>query len=199
MAGRTGSNLSLVIGTDAFKPLFEKLCQDKRYVGYRLSGRYQETLTDAFYRDLELTASKGKTVDVLLGGYSLEEVAEIAKRVPDLKIILDHLGGVELDGQPLDSEWVKHLRAVAQHKNVVCKVSALYGRTVEFPAPKDIAYYTPVIDLVYDCFGEDRLIYGSDWPVTRRTDDYASVVKLTRAYFDGKGHGVSENCFIGMR
>ncbi len=49
-------NLSKVIGTDEFAPLFEKLCKDERYVGYRLSGQYKKTLTDEFFRHLELTA-----------------------------------------------------------------------------------------------------------------------------------------------
>lgn len=188
-------NLSLVIGTDKFKPLFESLCKDKRYVGYRLSGRYQETLTDEFYRDLRLTTEKGKTVDFLIGGFSLQDAAEIARRVPDLKIILDHFGNVRLDGQPLDPAWVNQFRAAAKHKNVYCKFSALYGRVKTQPAPNDINYYKPVIDLAFDCFGEDRLVFGSDWPVTRTTGDYASVVKLTQDYLDSKGRTVSEKVF----
>jgi L-fuconolactonase len=188
-------NLSKIIGTPEFKPFFEKLCEDPRYVGYRLSGRHQEKLTDSFYRDLELTAEKKKTVDFLIGGFSLDEVAEIARRIPNLRIILDHFGDVKLDGSPLDPEWTKKMRAVAQYKNVYCKVSALYGRVKQQPAPQDISFYTPVIDLVFDCFGEDRLIFGSDWPVTETTGDYASVVKLTKAYFDLKGRSVSEKLF----
>jgi len=188
-------NLSKCIGTPEFKPLFEKLCDDPRYVGYRLSGRYQDTLTDAFYRDLQLTADKGKTVDFLIGGYSLDNIAEIATRVPNLRIILDHLGDVKLDGSPLAPEWIAKLRTVAQHKNVYCKVSALYGRSKQQPATQDIAYYTPVIDLVFECFGEDRLVFGSDWPVTELTGHYASVITLTHAYFDRKGRGVSEKLF----
>jgi len=188
-------NLSTVIGTAEFKPLFDKLCQDTRYVGYRLSGRYQEKLTDTFYQDLQVTADQGKVVEFLVGGYHFEEIAEIAKRLPNLRIMLDHFGGVQLDGPPLDPEWVKKLRAVAQYKNVYCKVSALYGRVKQQPAPQDISYYTPVIDLVFDCFGEDRLIYGSDWPVTETTGDYASVIKLMKAYIDRKGHGTAEKIF----
>ncbi|MCA9269467.1 MAG: amidohydrolase family protein [Planctomycetales bacterium] len=188
-------NLSQVIGTDGFKPLFDKLCEDPRYVGYRLSGRYQTTLTDAFFRDLKLTAARGKTVDVLAGDYSLADVATIAERVPDLRIIIDHFGNLRLDGRPLDPAWVKQFQAVAQRPNVTCKVSALYGRVAEQPAPRDIDFYRPVLDLALESFGEDRLIFGSDWPVTRTSGDYASVVALTKAYFDGKGRGLSEKLF----
>ena len=188
-------NLSEVIGTPKFKSLFEMLCKDPRYVGYRLSGRYQEELTEALYEDLQLTAEKGKTVDFLVGEYRLNDIAAIAARLPKLRIILDHFGGVKLDGSPLDPEWAAALRVVAKQKNVFCKVSALYGRVEKQPAPKDIAFYSPVIDLVFDCFGEDRLIFGSDWPVSETSGDYASVIKLTKEYFDRKGRGVSEKLF----
>ena len=188
-------NLSEVIGTPAFQPLFAKLCENPRYVGYRLSGRYQEKLTDAFFADLRLTAQKGRTVDFLLGGYRLEEVAEIARRVPELRIIVDHLGGVKLDGKPLAPEWVAQFRTVAKQPNVRCKVSALFGRWEKQPAPQDLAAYTEVLDLAFASFGEDRLIFGSDWPVTEQTADYAAVLRLTRAYFDRKGPGISAKLF----
>jgi predicted TIM-barrel fold metal-dependent hydrolase len=188
-------NLSLVIGTDEFKPLFEQLCKDKRYVGYRISGRPEGKLSDTFFRDLKLTAKEGRTLDILLGGFSLADAAEIAQRVPELKIIIDHMGGVQLNGEPLDPEWIKSFRAVAKHKNVTCKISALYGRVKKQPAPQDINFYKEVLDLSWECYGEDRIVYGSDWPVTRTSGDYASVLKLTRAYFDSKGKEVSAKLF----
>ena len=188
-------NLSRVIGTAEFAPLFKKLCEDPRYLGYRLSGRFQEKPDDAFYQDLELTAEKGKSVDFLVDAYSLKDVDVIAKRVPKLRIILDHFGNIRLDGKPLDSGWVEDFRAVAKNPNVFCKVSALFGRVADQPAPKDIAFYTPILDLAFECFGEDRLVYGSDWPVTKTTGDYASVLKLTRDYFDPKGSAVCEKLF----
>ena len=188
-------NLSPVIGSDAFKPLFTQLCKDPRYLGYRLSGRYQDGLGDAFYQDLELTADMGRSVDVLVDKYSLKDVDAIARRVPKLRIILDHFGNIRLDGKALDPEWVKDFRAVAKNPNVHCKVSALFGRVVKQPAPKDPAFYQPILDLAFECFGEDRLIFGSDWPVSETTGDYASVLALTRAYFDPKGPAVCEKLF----
>lgn len=188
-------NLSEVIGTEEFGPLFEKLCKDPRYLGYRLSGRYQEKLSEAFYRDLEATAKAGKSVDFLLGGYSLKEVATIAGRVPDLRIIIDHFGGVQLDGKPLDPAWVADFSAVAKLPNVFCKVSALYGRVAKQPAPKDLLFYQPILDLAFESFGEDRLVYGSDWPVTKTTGEYESVLELTRSYFESKSPDVCEKLF----
>ena len=188
-------NLSPMIGTEGFKTLFNQLCKDPRYLGYRLSGRYQENLTDAFYQDLELTAELGKSVDVLVEKYTLIDVDAIARRVPKLRIILDHIGNIRLDGKALDPDWVRDFRAVAKNPNVHCKVSALFGRVVKQPAPKDPSFYQPILDLAFECFGEDRLIFGSDWPVSESTGDYASVLVLTRAYFDPKGPTVCEKLF----
>lgn len=188
-------NLSEIIGTPAFKPLFEKLCENPRYVGYRLSGRYQENLTVAFLDDLRLTAQKGRAVDILTGGYTLADIADIARRVPDLRIIVNHLGGVKLDGSTLSPAWVEQFRALARQPGVYCKVSALFGRWEKQPAPQDLAAYREVLDLAFECFSEDRLVFGSDWPVTEQTADYAAVLRLTRAYFDTKGRATSEKLF----
>lgn len=188
-------NLSLVIGTDEFKPLFDKLCQDPRYLGYRISGRPKNGLDDAFYRDLKLTATAGKSVDILLGGYKLKEAEAIARRVPELRIIIDHFGGVQLSAEPLAPDWIEDFRSIAKAPNVYCKVSALYGRVAKQPAPKELSFYKPVLDLAFECFGEDRLVYGSDWPVTETTGDYASVLALTRSYFEPKGAEVCEKLF----
>ena len=188
-------NLSQVIGTVRFQPLFDKLCQDDRYLGYRISGRTQRTLTGEFFRDLKETARQGKTVDILIGKYTLEDAADIANRIPNLKIIINHFGGVSLDGNPLDPAWVEKFRAVAKHPNVFCKVSALFGRVKSQPAPLNLTFYKPIFDLALECFGEDRIIFGSDWPVTRTTADYASVLKITRDYFEKKGPTVSLKLF----
>lgn len=188
-------NLSPVIGTDAFRPLFENLCRDERYLGFRLSGRYQDQLTDAFFRDLQLTMTRGRVLEVLANGYSLDDIATIARRMPGLKIMLDHCGNLQLDGQPLDPAWVAKLRALASYPNVCCKVSALFGRVKQQPAPRDLAFYQPLLDLVYDCFGEDRLVFGSDWPVSETSGDYASVLVLVRSYFDRKGRRVLDKLF----
>lgn len=128
----------------------------------------------------------GRTVDFLVNEYSLADIDTIAREIPDLKIILDHFGGVQLSEGPLDPKWREGFRVVAKRPNVYCKLSALYGRFRTQPAPKDLASYKPVIDLALKCFGEDRVVYGSDWPVTTLTGDYRSVITLTKSYFTGK-------------
>lgn len=188
-------NLSKVIGTKEFKPLFLKLCENKKYLGYRLSGKYQDGLSDALIEDLKLTAKMGKSVDFLVGGYSFKDIAVLAEKVPDLRILMDHIGGIQLDGKPLDQKWVAEFKNMGRHKNVYCKVSALFGRFKKQPAPTDLKYYKEAIDLAVDTFGIDRLVYSSDWPVTELTGDYTSVVKLTKSYFMPMEHDAAYKVF----
>ena len=188
-------NLSKVIGTDEFKPLLNELCKNKQYLGYRLSGKYQDGLSAALFRDLQLTAEKSLAVDFLVGGYSFKDIATIAKKVPKLRILLDHLGGVSLDGKPLNEDWVKEFKAMGEYENIHCKVSALFGRFKQQPASKELKDYKEILDLAYETFGQDRLVYSSDWPVTERTGDYTSVVKLTKSYFNSMGKTVSRKVF----
>ena len=119
--------------------------------------------------------------------YSLQDVEAIATRLPGLKIIIDHFGNFRVDGEPLDPQWVTQFKSLARRPNIYCKVSALYGRVKPHPAPKKVSFYRPILELAYDAFGEDRLVYGSDWPVTETTGDYKSVLKLTRAWAATKG------------
>jgi len=189
-------NLSRVIATKEFEPLFKNLCNNKKYLGYRLSGKYKEGLSELLIRHLKLTAAKGKAVDFLVGGYSFKDIREIAKKIPDLRIMLDHFGGVSLNGKGLNPDWVKEFKEMGKYPNIFCKVSAMYGRFKEQPAPKDLKYYTEILDLAYEVFGEDRLIFSSDWPVTEQTADYTSVVNLTKSYFNPKGKKVARKVFF---
>jgi len=76
---------NLPIGTDEFAGLLNRFAADERFVGIRLRG-FPKGVTgfnDAVWRDLQLLADKGLTLDVLLANYDLDDIARIAKRVPD--------------------------------------------------------------------------------------------------------------------
>ena len=70
------------------------------------------------------------------------------------------------------------MEAAAKHPNVYCKVSALVEQTGQKPAPRDMAYYRPVLDTLWTLFGEDRLIFGSNWPISNGGAPYETVLGL---------------------
>ena len=156
-------------------------------VGARDDAGYAAALEQLVAHDLELD----------LGAYpaSMGDVAFWAARFPKLRIVLNHLVHVAVTGGMPDPVWIEGLRPLQQHANVFCKVSALVELAEVRPAPADLAYYTPTLDALWNSFGEERLVYGSNWPVSQRFASYAAVQGLAWRYFEKKGVHVLERVF----
>ena len=180
---------SLEIGTAGFAENLKELSKDKRYVGIRMRERPggEGFFTNAVWRDLELLANMDQTLDVLMFQYSLSDVAMVAKRLPHLKILINHVAGADIEGAPADPEWVAGVKKAAQHKNVYCKISGLFQQSHRQPSPTKMSFYKSTLDVLTDAFGEDRLIYGSNWPVTMRGGSYADYKAIVMEYFAPKG------------
>ena len=148
--------------------------------------------------DLRVLSDAGLTLDILMNGKgpeTVDEVANIARQFPSLRIVVNHVLGYDIDGEKPATPWITSVRSLATHPNVSIKISGLYQRSKVQPAPQSIEYYRDVLDVLWDAYGSDRLIYGSNWPVTKKSGDYASFVKLVSGYFAGKGQAASENFF----
>ena len=188
---------SLPIGTEEFAGLLDRFAKDKRFVGLRMRQRPGDAdfFTDAVWRDLQLLADKGLTLDVLMSKFDLGDVSTIAERVPSLKILINHLTGLTITGEPADADWVAAVKQAASHRNVHCKVSGIFQRSGQSPAPKELTYYAPVFQVVYDAFGEDRIIYGSNWPVTDRGGEYNEQFKVINEFFKPLGRSTLEKLY----
>ncbi len=182
---------NLPIGTDEFAVLLERFSKDSRFVGIRMRDRPggDDFFTDAVWRDLGLLAQKGLTLDVLIHNFTIDEVTEVAKRLPELKIMINHLGGLSITNDPLTAEWKNSVKRAAAQPNVHCKVSGIFQRSGVRPPPKERSFYAPVFKVVYEAFGEDRIVYGSNWPVTDRGGSYSEQLKVIQSYFDPDVHG----------
>ncbi len=166
--------------------------------GVRWSGNH---LQDAAKQDAVLSGAKalaahGLELDLNGSPAYLPHAAKLAADVPDLRVLINHLGASG-DPQSLRPEWKENIRTVAKQPNVFMKVSALveqvkcdYGK-----APTDTAYYLPILDHLWECFGPDRLIYGSDWPVSDKGATYDGVFKVVDEYFRSKGSEACEKYF----
>ena len=129
----------------------------------------------------------------------LREAARLAAEIPDLRIMVDHVGGAG-DPAQLSDEWREGIKLAGAQKNIFMKVSALTEQTAESSktyghAPRDTAYYTPVLDHCWNCFGADRLVFGSNWPVCEKGGSYSDAFKIVNEYFSSKGADASENYF----
>ena len=176
---------NLPIGTDEFAGLLDRFSKDSRFVGIRMRDRPggDAFFTDAVWRDLGLLAKKGLTLDVLIHNFTVDEVTQVAKRIPELKIMINHLGGLVITNDPLTPEWKESVKQAAAQPNVHCKVSGIFQRSGVKPPPKKLSFYAPVFKVVYEAFGEDRVVYGSNWPVTDRGGSYFDQLRVIRNYF----------------
>lgn len=159
--------------------------------GVRLDSEKAELLAAA-----KLLAEYDLELDVNGPPAALSQVARLAAKVPELRIVINHVGGAG-DPQKLKPEWKENTRQAAARANVFMKVSGLpeQVRTGEGLAPKDPAYYQPVLDHLWECYGPDRLIFGSNWPVSDRGLPYADLFAIVSSYFHDKGHEAAEKYF----
>lgn len=106
---------------------------------------------------------------VCIKHWQLPYVTELARRCPDVVFILDHLGKPDIKQHVLDP-WQAHVRALASLPNVACKVSGMVTEADhEGWQPADLQ---PFIDVVVGAFGEERVMFGSDWPVALLASSY---------------------------
>jgi L-fuconolactonase len=179
-----------------FAAELDRLCKDPRFVGIRPRlDQPASPLEPACLKGLKLLAERGKTLDLLSHTFKLTDVAELAGQVPELRIVVNHLAGVHADGAAPPQSWLDEIAQLANHPNVYCKMSGIFQQSKTRPAPTDPAHYKPVFDAVWKAFGEDRIIYGSNWPVTNLAGDYASQFQLIYDYVASKGQPALENVF----
>jgi len=139
--------------------------------------------------DLELDVNGGPTMPLV--------VSHLAKKLPDLRILVNHIGNVQIDENPPSSDWTKAIHAAARQRNVYCKVSAMVEGTSRKggKAPTGVAFYRPYLDVVWNAFGDNRVIYGSDWPVSERAADYKTQQQIVLDYVTDRGEEATRRFF----
>lgn len=139
---------------------------------------------------LEAMASCGLVFDALVRPANLAALQRRVARHPGLNVVVDHAAKPEISAtiarttagaSPIDAdagfvEWADAMRALAAMPNVHCKLS---GLLTEAPKHTDAATLRPWVDVLLDCFGPGRLIWGSDWPVLTLAASYDRWAAIT--------------------
>jgi L-fuconolactonase len=139
-------------------------------------------LRPAVLESLELVAERGLVLDLpVIFPDHLADVTTLASALPDLTIVIDHLGKPPIDGPDFD-QWARQFHAAARAPNVAAKISGLNTATTRRDwSAADLA---PAISVAVEAFGADRLLCGSDWPVALLNGDYLRVWNETRRALD---------------
>ncbi len=122
-----------------------------------------------FVAGVRLLAEYNLSFDLCIKHWQLPYVTELVRRCPDTAFILDHLGKPGIKQQLLDP-WQVDLRALAELPNVVCKISGMVTEADHEGWQPTVL--EPFINVVLDAFGEERVLFGSDWPVALLASPY---------------------------
>ena len=132
-------------------------------------------LQEQFVADVRALGASGLLFDVCIRPAELSDAAELARRCAEMTLILDHCGNADPGivagngGNPGDptyghgrEQWLDDVQTLGALPNVVCKISGVVARAAPGWSAADLA---PAVNHCIDCFGEDRIVFGSDWPV----------------------------------
>lgn len=192
---------NLAPGSPEFAKHFVRFARNRLFLGIRVnSGPLAEGMkTPGFLADIRRLAVAGLELDINGGPELLPLVDQLAAKFPELRIVINHLANVRIDGKTPPKNWTDGMQAATKHPQVFCKVSALVegASQPEKKSPTDVAFYKPVLDHAWKTFGEDRLIYGSNWPVSERFGSLDVVQKIVTEYLADQKVSVREKFFAG--
>ena len=133
--------------------------------------------SDIFRNNVRKIGVSGKTFDICFLPGQLPIACELAKACENTKLILNHCGVPDIAGNGLDP-WRQDIKALAQIPNVICKLSGLMAYCA--PGTSSLETIEPYVDHVLNCFGPNRMVWGSDWPVVNLAKGLPEWIAVTR-------------------
>jgi len=138
-------------------------------------------LDENFQNGIRALALYKYTYDILIYHYQLKPALEFVSKFPEQKFIIDHCAKPDIGKKDI-SEWKILMKEMAQHSNVYCKLSGLFTET-KWKQWSAGDFY-PYLDVVFEAFGTDRLLFGSDWPVMLLSGIYVQWKSLLEKYME---------------
>ncbi len=124
-----------------------------------------------FVRGVQLLPEYGFSFDLCIYHPQMGDVLELVGQCPDVSFLLDHIGKPGIaDG--IMQPWKDQLRELASRPDIHCKLSGVTTEADHANWNRD--ELRPYIEHVLDCFGPDRVVFGSDWPVVNMAADYVT-------------------------
>ena len=173
----------------------QNLSQHKEIKGYRHVAQAEpdDFLTrPAIVDGIRQLANFGLTYDILIYPTQLKAALHLVRAVPDVSFVIDHLAKPYIRKREI-SRWSNFMAEIAKNKNVSCKLSGMVteGDWQDW-SKKD---FFPYMDVIFENFGPDRIMFGSDWPVCLVAADYTQVKTLVDDYVSNWGEEVREKVF----
>ncbi|PYY20096.1 MAG: amidohydrolase [Acidobacteria bacterium] len=149
-------------------------------------------MREDFLRGVAALARHNFTYDILIYARQLPGAVEFVRRFPAQKFVLDHLAKPSIKAGEIDA-WANNIRALARNQNVYCKLSGLV--TEANWKNWNAETLRPYLDVAFEAFGTDRLMFGSDWPVCLLAASYSQVKEVIENYTRDFSPSEKENIF----
>ncbi|MEO7414761.1 MAG: amidohydrolase family protein [Opitutaceae bacterium] len=198
MVGTVGN---LDAGTPEFRSHLDRFRRNPLFRGIRYGNLWgrdpaAQLARPEFVADLKALAGAGLSLDTANPTPALiDTVVRMTDRVPNLRIIIDHLPQMNPPEETVASAAYRaNLRELGQRPQVYVKVSEVLRR-VNGRVPVDLEFYRARLEEIWGVFGEDRVLFGSDWPNSDQWADLPKVINVVREFFKTKGRGAAEKYF----
>lgn len=119
------------------------------------------------------------TYDILVYPHQLDAAIKTVQDFPKIDFVLDHIAKPDIKNHKMDN-WLPKIKTLAQSPNVHCKVSGMVTEA-SWRSWRQEDFF-PYLDVVFEAFGLDRLMFGSDWPVCLVSGSYGEVLGIAKAY-----------------
>ena len=157
----------------------------------------------AFNRGVGLLQTRALTYDVLVFAHQLPAALEFCARHDQHWLVLDHVAKPDLTNSPDHEEksraWRSQLHTLAKLPHLMCKLSGLVTETAWAQgtglSAHDRSAILQCFDHALDCFGAERLMFGSDWPVCQLAAPYDTVAALAHAWADARLSSTEQQAF----
>ena len=167
---RVGDQLAELAAHPKFRGV-RHVVQDEPDAGFMLGAEFQ--------RGIAQLHQFGLTYDILIYPMQLPAAIELVRKFPGQPFVLDHIAKPPIKDGTL-SPWREQIRELAKAPNVLCKVSGMV--TEADHAKWNAEDFAPFLDVVFTAFGEDRVMFGSDWPVCLLAGSYERIFTLVSDY-----------------
>ena len=126
---------------------------------------------------LRLLALEDFPVDLIVWPRHLSVVIKLLERIPYLRCALDHLAKPDVGGRAWQP-WADDLATIGKHNLAFCKLSGMI--TMADPTDSKWESCMPHLQYAWQAFGPDRVMFGSDWPVSTLAGSYADTLEILR-------------------
>lgn len=168
---------------ERLKKQLDEFCAKRKFAGVRHVVQDEPDdnfmLRDDFLKGISFLKEYNLTYDLLLFPKHLPVAEKLVSMFPEQKFVLDHIAKPPIRDQIL-SPWKDDIMKLAKHGNVWCKLSGMVTEAGWNNSDPEI--FNPYLDIVFEAFGPERLMTGSDWPVCRVASGYSHVMEIVENY-----------------